>query len=323
MDKAKLETWAAYTYARHGVPSAAIHFGTALGDDLLSTAVARELKLRGEKRLWMMTRHPEIFRGNSDVDAVVPHDDRHRMLVGRAKARFSWLRYCWHDAAADRDLVAEGHIIAAMCSSAGIKGPVTLRPYLALTAAELQAGRIAERQIAIQVTGRSAVYPMQNKEWFPERFQLVVDGLKDRFTILQLGSKSDPLLHGTTDLRGQTTLRQSAAILHGSRFFVGLVGFLMHLARAVDCRAAIIYGGRESPRQSGYPCNENVHRPLPCSPCWLWSTCAYDRECMRSISADEVLEATGRLEARLGGELETEIGTAAPLPARWTNPTSG
>ena len=41
--------------------------------------------------------------------------------------------------------------------------------------------------------------------------------------------------------------------------FVGQVGFLMHLARAVDCRAVIVYGGRETPAQSGYPCNENLY----------------------------------------------------------------
>jgi hypothetical protein len=35
-----------------------------------------------------------------------------------------------------------------------------------------------------------------------------------------------------------------------SVLFVGLVGFLMHLARAVDCRATFICGGRELPSLS-------------------------------------------------------------------------
>ena len=90
------------------------------------------------------------------------------------------------------------------------------------------------------------------------------------------------------DLRGKTTLRESAAILSRSLAFVGQVGFLMHLARAVECRAVILYGGREHPSQSGYSCNENLYSEVGCSPCWRLNSCPYDKECMRRISAADV-----------------------------------
>jgi len=35
----------------------------------------------------------------------------------------------------------------------------------------------------------------------------------------------------------------------------------MHLARAVDCRAVIVYGGRERPEISGYICNKILSPP--------------------------------------------------------------
>ena len=55
-----------------------------------------------------------------------------------------------------------------------------------------------------------------------------------------------PPLKGALDLRGKTGLREAAAILSNSLVFIGQVGFLMHLARAVDCRSVIVYGGQRN-----------------------------------------------------------------------------
>ena len=102
----------------------------------------------------------------------------------------------------------------------------------------------------------------------------------------------------THDLRGKTSLRQLAAVLHHCRLFVGLVGMPMHMARAVDCPSVIVYGGRERPDQTGYICNENLYRDIPCSPCWLDRRCDFGRVCLDTISAGEVIEAAERMLAR-------------------------
>ena len=60
---------------------------------------------------------------------------------------------------------------------------------------------------------------------------------------------------------------------------------VMHLARAVDCRSVIIYGGREHPSQSGYSANENLYWSGACAPCWLRNDCNYGRICMQRNSA--------------------------------------
>jgi ADP-heptose:LPS heptosyltransferase len=109
--------------------------------------------------------------------------------------------------------------------------------------------------------------------------------------MVQLGAASDPPLANVRDLRGRTTIREAAAVLAGSRLFIGMVGFLMHLARAVGTRSVIVYGGREHPSQSGYRVNTNLFTELPCSPCWYWNRCPYDRECMRRITAADVIAA--------------------------------
>jgi ADP-heptose:LPS heptosyltransferase len=108
------------------------------------------------------------------------------------------------------------------------------------------------------------------------------------------------------DLRGRTAIRQTARLLADASFHVGPEGFLMHLARAVDTRSVIIYGGRILPSEIGYPCNENLSVTPPCSPCWRSNRCDYDRVCLEQITVDMALAAIGRLENRLGQPLETE-----------------
>jgi ADP-heptose:LPS heptosyltransferase len=139
--------------------------------------------------------------------------------------------------------------------------------------------------------------PIANKEWFPERMQTVVDALRTDVEIVQLGGVADPPLEGVADLRGRTTIREAAAMMQSARVFIGLVGFLMHLARAVGTPSVILFGGREHPEQSGYPENRNLFTTLHCSPCWLWNQCPYERECMRRITADEVIAAAREMMA--------------------------
>ena len=156
--------------------------------------------------------------------------------------------------ALDQDEPPDRHIAAIMCRKAGISGDIFIRPYIYLTDAEKRSGRIAKNHIAIQSSARAARFHYSTKEWFADRFQLVVNALKGKYSIVQLGSGGDPPLAGTIDLRGKTSLRQSAAILSQALVFIGLVGGLMHLSRAVDCRSVIVYGGRELPASIGLYC---------------------------------------------------------------------
>ncbi|HSV14555.1 MAG TPA: hypothetical protein VLI90_09855, partial [Tepidisphaeraceae bacterium] len=212
-------------------PRVALYFGEALGDNLLCTAVLHELRRRGQRDLWMMTGYSELFHANADVDALVPATEKwFELAVTQFGGRFivpAYTRHDWQNDAGDPPPPA--HVIAMMCYLAGVTGPVALRPYLNLEPAELSFGRFGPRQIAIQSTGLGAAMSMRNKEWLPERFQAVVDALKNDFQFVQLGAAGDPPVDGAIDLRGQTTLRQSAAVLSHSLMFVGLVGFLMHL----------------------------------------------------------------------------------------------
>jgi ADP-heptose:LPS heptosyltransferase len=190
-----------------------------------------------------------------------------------------------------------------MCRYAAMTGEIELRPYLYLNPREMEKGRLYPTQAVIQSAGQAL---MKNKEWLPERYQAVADELQSEVRWIQLGMPSEPPIRGAVDLRGRTTLRESAAIIANSRIHLGQAGFLMHVARAVNTRAVVVYGGREDPTISGYRCFENMVGRTPCSYCWQRTRCDFGHECMRMITVKEVVSAVRRQLGQFGVPLEIE-----------------
>lgn len=294
----RLWLWGAARFARLRRPDVAFGFLGGLGDELLCSAPLVEWERRGARNLWLMSSHPEFFQGLSARAHILPNDPRYPHLAAKLGRDFRFLSYSTYEPATDRDPPPPRHLIAEMCRRAGLTGPVRLRPHLKLEPAELAAATEWRDCVAIHTSTLNALVPMPNKQWPVARFQTVVDRLSPSLRFVQIGSPGDPLLRGVNDQRGRTTLRQTAAILHHTRAQLGLVGFLMHLARAVECPSVIIYGGRETPELSGYPCNVNLTRRPACSPCWQRARCDHDRMCLTDISADEVVVALETILAR-------------------------
>ena len=305
-------------------PSFLLYFGFAPGDDLLCTAMLRELRKRGRGGLMMISNHRELFIGNNDPAYVRPLWRRYSMDSSTVSIcrRFTQIwggefkrpHYALLDGE-DRSKPPSRHIIAEVCADVGITGPVAVRPYLTLTDEERQSAGWARGRIVVQSSGMAARHPVRNKQWPQERFQGVVDALHEQVEFIQLGATTDPSLRHVKDMRGATSIRETAAILYNARLYVGTVGFLMHLARAVECPGVIVFGGREAPWQSGYICNLNLYTALPCAPCWRWSSCDFDRKCMSDISVADVVFAIHQMMERPRGPLaiETvEIGTDSP-----------
>ena len=277
-----------------------------IGDDLMCTTVFRELKKRSARRIAITTMHPDLFAKNPDVDKVIhhPHPRLHRWLQnGLPLVR---LGYSAYDPVRDADEPLAENVLIKLLRLARVTGDVELRPYIFLTPSEFSAGKLAREQIVMQSSGMAAPYPMRNKEWYVDRFQTVCAELSADVQVIQIGSAKDPKLESAMDLRGKTSLRQSAALLANSLVFVGLEGFLMHLARAVDCRSVIIYGGRLKPSQIGYVANKNLYSQVRCAPCWLRNTCDYDHKCMDIITTEHVIAAAVEQIGRYGTLLEVQ-----------------
>lgn len=294
-------------HARLGFPKSFFRGSGGIGDDLMCSTVFHELRRRGARGIAVTTQYPGLFQQNPDVDNIITPWGRPRIDRWLQKGLpFVRLGYAEYDPDTDRDEPLTEHALARLCRQVGMQGRIGIRPYLFLTPKEKMAGCLGRAQIAIQSSGRSAAFFMSNKEWYAERFQEVCHALRATCTLVQIGSNADPALEGALDLRGKTTLRECAAILANSTAFIGQVGFLMHLARAVDCRSVIVYGGRESPWQTGYTANINLVGETPCSPCWLRNRCDYEHACMKMIASDDVVDAARQQIGKMNEALEVE-----------------
>lgn len=312
---AKIELKSMALVFRHGLPDIMLQFLGGIGDELLLTAVARELKRRSPNlRIWQVSHGAELLDHNPNYSRTFNWNHwplRYSNLLNNRRCKIDG--YATAVIQGELYVPPTEHIIAIMSRKAGITGQVSIKPDVFLSEAEKQKGTFAKGAIVVHYPGENTyAHIRKNKLWDLRKFQKVVQMVAagnmrgKKYPLIQLGTPGDPLLDGTIDLRGRTTLRESAAILYNCETFVGHVGFLMHLARAVDCRAVIIYGGHEHSFQSGYVANENLESNIECAPCWRLNTCEYGRKCMEMISVDDVLEAIQKAVSRKGMPLETQ-----------------
>jgi ADP-heptose:LPS heptosyltransferase len=293
---------------KYGPPSHIIAFGESLGDNLLLTVLTANLNERDFKNVWIKSDRVQLFENNPHIKLVLPFNT---LLSGTVLKLFGtktvYPKYTTYNKETDSDQIPEKHIILKMADDLQLQGDIKASPVLNLTPAERTAGEWAKNTIVITTSATAALFPMRNKEWIVERYQQIVDRFKDDYQFIQLGSSTDAPLINVTDMRGKTDVRQSAAILSNAALLLSHVGFMMHLARAVDCRSVIIYGGREKPDQSGYACFENMYSAVECSPCWLHNTCHYDKKCMDLISADMAADAITKQLSLKNEPLSTDI----------------
>jgi len=125
--------------------------------------------------------------------------------------------------------------------------------------------------------------------------------LCEQFHVVQLGDASEPVFEGVQRLAGSLSLRESMGVLSHARVHVGGVSFLMHAANGLGVPAVIIFGGRETPANSGYSHNVNLAADVPCAACWLQTSrgeiCPHKIVCMDKIPVGDVVAAV-RAQAR-------------------------
>ena len=252
----------------------------------------------------MLSHYPEIFQNNPHGLQIVPDDWKTIKLLEKIKRPSTLLYYGKWIGDNDKIDPPAKHLIAEILEKCDITGDVSLRPYWY---GDTRPTTLVPKNdyICVQSTKTYSSTPMLNKQWDEGSLIKAIKLLKDKFEVVQLGSIEEPRLPYTIDQRN-LCISDSATLLANARFFIGQVGFLMHLSRAVDTRSVIIYGGREKAWQSGYLCNENVETHPECSPCWQNNGCDFNRRCLSDISVEMVSNAVEKLIGRLGSELEVE-----------------
>jgi ADP-heptose:LPS heptosyltransferase len=150
--------------------------------------------------------------------------------------------------------------------------------------------RFPGKYIAVCPVGKT-IFSANRRDWGLEKFQKTRDLLSE-YKFVQVGLETDPLLNNVLDARG-LSIRESAAVLRNAWFFLGLEGGFMHVAKAVDTRSVIVFGGYILPEVSGYSGNVNISSEVDCSPCYnsheFQGPCD-SMKCMKAIDAAMVYE---------------------------------
>jgi ADP-heptose:LPS heptosyltransferase len=285
----------AYTTRRITVIDA---FGTP-GDTILTATVCRNLKaILPGLQINCITPNPELLI----------HDPSISELNGPRS--LPTLKF-WY-----LDLIAEKchnrHLLSGTMNQLGIK-QYDKQARFYLDAEEISAARrfccdhVGRPFITINVQSREQV-----KTWPTAAWQLLLNYISRDFpdlAIVQLGTESEPDFgESVIRLAGKLPIRNSVAVQSLAALHIGCVSFLMHSANGVGVPSVIIYGGRETPDNSGYDMNENLYSNLPCSPCWLHDSCGdqcpHDLHCMQVITAEQVLASVRKILAQTHPRLQ-------------------
>ena len=303
--KLKHIAWATRLFLKSGIPSHAFHFGGGLGDHLLCTILFHELAKRGVENCWILSHYPELFKNNPYNLRIVPDDWKTLKFLEKINRPSTLLYYGKWIGDIDKIIPPKHHMAVEILQKVHIEGNVRVRPYW-YQKIDHSVIDLHREYICVQSTNNFSSNEVKNKRWSETKMQRVVNELSKRYCIIQIGMPEENKLKNTIDYRA-SSISESASLLANCKFFLGQEGFPMHLARSVDTRSVIIYGGRLKAWQSGYPCNENIETNPHCSPCWQNNHCDYDRICLKEISVIDVLEAIERIEKRLHDELETDV----------------
>ncbi len=258
-----------------------------IGDALIFSAIAHEMAEKLGHKVLVGHKHPELFENNPDVvatdivydspETLNPTDIKKLEKMG-FQLLFStyWNSWPYPDNPEKYFFTyPKQPAIAQMAKRLGLSGKIELKPKLYLTDQEKAFGRFApinKKQVAIMSTAVSA-----RKQW--PHYQELVNRLKQDpdLYLVQVGAPEDTTLTGVDkNTNGTTSLRETAGILYNSDVFVGQIGSLMHMSRAVDCPAVIAYSSSEPDYMVNYIANINVH---PTRPCFLSQTGKCDKNC--------------------------------------------
>lgn len=191
----------------------------------------------------------------------------------------------------------------AMALDADAPDPSELRPRIFLQERELSQARVflLERGVSDGVRPLAALHPYAThaaKAWSVESWFRLVDLLEQNgWDWLVVGHDRAPFLReraGARDLTGGSDLRGSCALLAACDVCVTGDSGPMHMATAVGTPVTALFG--PTTRAWGFfPSGARdmvLERALPCRPCSLHggAGCSRGRECMASITAEEVFE---------------------------------
>jgi ADP-heptose:LPS heptosyltransferase len=274
-----------------------------LGGDLMFSAVVREIKKAyPNKNVYLVISKscrnkiiPFFKRKKLSLSPVFqnnPYISKGRIrkgsiIINRMDPRNHYIQ----EEFPDRDIFKDKrHVVELICLNYGVIAK-SIKPDLFFTSDEEEKISIIVKEIhspflVVEPNGKTDY--TENRSWFFDRWQMLVDKLSKDIKVVQVGDGSGNTLQNVIDYNGKLTFREAALLIKQADLFVSTIGGLMHAARAVDTSSIILYSGYESPVLAGYPENINFSRKVECAPCGLKTECPQGRKCMGLITVDDV-----------------------------------
>ncbi len=143
------------------------------------------------------------------------------------------------------------------------------------------------------------------KHWFDDAWRSLIERVRRQWDlpVVMLGGPGDRMAaraigedrSGLVDLTGETSLRQAAALIARAELVVGVDTGLTHMGIAMQRPTLCLFGSTRPYLETGHDNARVIYHALECSPCKRKPTCHGRFDCMRGISADEVMAEAQRL----------------------------
>ncbi len=252
-------------------------FSTGLGDCLMLSALLPHLKIKyPDRKIIVEIARPELFKNNPYVTFTTTK--HYKTTKRHIKPRYHV------------EPKTNKHMIEQLLEHICVNSKGAPELYLNKNEKINARNKYPFPYITICAQGKGG-FTKNRKEWGVERFQELRDLFPD-YKFIQSGSKNDYLLKNVIDARGMP-VREFAAVIYNSLFFIGPEGGLMHLTKSINKRSVILYGGFLKPEISGYAENLNIVSSPECSPCFYssgeYKSCS-TMKCMKSITPKIVYE---------------------------------
>ena len=148
------------------------------------------------------------------------------------------------------------------------------------------------------------------KRWYPERFAEVASAFNRDFDIIIFGGPNEVEMakeietnliklgvENYTNLAGKTNIKELCSNIAGCSFFITNDSGPMHVAAAYRVPTVAIFGPTKYKETSPWKNEKSiiVRKEMVCSPCMKRECPLKHHECMKNISASEVIEAVKTL----------------------------
>jgi ADP-heptose:LPS heptosyltransferase len=257
----------------------------APGDAIITANVIRCIKEQyPELKINCITPHPELIRLDPNIDSINQNETFYsfdstywELIVRKEKSQ---------------------NIIEHNLQRLGIeKYDYKANYYLSEEEKEWVKQEIIQFKKPILAICTKSKEPVKN--WAERNWSELIQNLRAKFSIIQLGDDSEPTFEISHRYAGKLSMRQSAAILSCAQIFIGPDSLLMHVANGLNIPSLILFGGSRPAKCFGYHQNTNLATEPECSPCWIhqgYEECKNELICMKQLSTKFVLASLQKIQ---------------------------